>query len=205
MKVHYNLYLFVSVLFVVGGVFGILLVHALTLEQQQNVTEEVRQYVQSIYAGMGASPEAVFWSKFFFHLKWLVLILLLGITVIGIPGILALNFLKGALIGFALGILIKQYEWKGIFFSLVTMAPQNTFAVPALIMMSAASISFGLFIVRNRLLQQKGDLLPPLGALASTAIIILLLYAGAAFIEAYFSPAVISWAAPYLASQSDPH
>lgn len=198
MKVHFNLYLFVAVLFVVGGIFGALLVNALTLEQQQDLADEVGQYVQYMNVGVGSSAEEVFWERFFFHLKWLVLIWLLGVTVVGIPGILALNFLKGALIGFSLGVLIQQYEWKGIFFSFLTMAPQNAIAVPALIITSAASISFGLFIVKNRLLQQKGELLPQLGTLTSTALIMLLLFAGAALVEAYLSPAMISWAVPYL-------
>lgn len=197
-KIHVNLYLYVAVLFVVGGIFGALLVNALTLEQQQDLADEVSRYVQYMNVGVGSSAEEVFWERFFFHLKWLVLIWLLGVTVVGIPGILALNFLKGALIGFAIGVLIQQYEWKGIFFSFLSMAPQNAIAVPAMIVTSSASISFALFIVKNRLLQQKGELLPQLGTLTSTSLFMLLLFAGAALVEAYFTPAVIGWAVPYL-------
>ncbi|WP_240647380.1 stage II sporulation protein M [Paenibacillus nanensis] len=202
MKVHFNLYLFVAVLFVVGGVFGALLVNVLTLEQQQDLADEVGQYVHYMGAGVGTSEEEVFWERFFFHLKWLVLIWLLGVTVVGIPGILALNFFKGTLIGFALGVLVGQYGWKGVVFSFLTMAPQNVIAVPALIIASVAAISFGLFIVKNRLLGQSGELLPQLGSLTSSSLLMLLLLAGAALIEAYISPSVIGWATPYLSPQN---
>ncbi|MFD0586831.1 stage II sporulation protein M [Paenibacillus sp. GCM10027627] len=198
MKNHFNLYLFVSVLFVVGGIFGVLLVNALTLEQQQELASEVAGYVQQMDAGVSSSAETVFWERFFFHLKWLLLIWILGMTVIGIPGILALNFLKGALVGFSVGILIQHYEWEGVFFSFITLAPQNALAIPALIITSAASISFGVFIVKNRLFQQKGELLPEFGSFASTSVMMLLLFAGAALIEAYLSPAIIGWAVPHL-------
>ncbi|MFF2887673.1 stage II sporulation protein M [Paenibacillus sp. NPDC057967] len=202
MRAHFNLYLFVAVLFAVGGIFGALLVNALTLEQQQELASEVGHYVQSMQIGLGATAEDIFWERFFFHLKWLLLIWLLGVTVIGIPGILVLNFLKGALLGFSIGILVQQYEWKGIFFSFVTLAPQNAIAVPAMMITSAASISFGVYLVKNRLLQQSGTLLPQLGTLTSTAMIMLLLFAGAALVEAYISPSVIGWAAPYLSSRN---
>lgn len=202
MKVHFNLYLFVAVLFVVGGVFGALLVNVLTLEQQQDLADELGQYVHYMGAGVGTSEAEVFQERFFFHLKWLILIWLLGVTVVGIPGILALNFLKGALIGFALSVFVQQYGWKGVVFSFLTMAPQNVIAVPALIIASAAAISFGLFIIKNRLLGQKGELLPQLGSLTSASLLMLILFAGAALVEAYISPSVIGWAAPYLSSQN---
>ncbi|MBH5318029.1 stage II sporulation protein M [Paenibacillus sp. GSMTC-2017] len=198
MKYHYNLYIFVSVLFVVGGIFGALLVNALTLEQQQELSGEVKQYIQLMDGGVSSNEVDVFWERFFFHFKWLMLIWLLGITVVGIPVILILNFLKGTLIGFSVGVLLQQYAWKGVLFSLVAVAPQNIIAIPALVITSAAAISFGTYIVKNRLLQQKGELLPELGSFTSTTIIMLLIFAGASLFEAYISPPLISWAAPFI-------
>ncbi|GKU79623.1 stage II sporulation protein M [Paenibacillus sp. L3-i20] len=198
MKNNFNLYIFVSVLFVVGGIFGALLVNALTLEQQQELTAEVSHYVQLMNGGVASNEVDVFWDRFFFHFKWLMLIWLLGVTVVGIPFILILNFLKGTLIGFSIGVLLQQYAWKGVLFSLVALAPQNIIIIPALVITSSAAITFGLFIVRNRLLQQKGELLPQLGALTSTTIIMMFIFAGAALLEAYISPTIISWAAPFI-------
>lgn len=197
MRNHFNLYVFVSVLFVVGGIFGALLVGVLTLEQQQELAAELGHYVSYLDAGLVGDAKALFWDRFWFHFKWLMLIWVLGITVVGIPGVLALNFLKGALVGFAAGVIVQQYAWKGILFFAASVVPQNLIAVPAIIVVSAAAISFGLFVVRNRLLQHKGELLPQFGSLTSTVIIVLLLLAGAAWLEAYISPALLGWVAPY--------
>lgn len=199
-KNQLSLYVFVSVLFVVGVIFGALMVNALTLEQQQELAQDVNQYVQLMNAKIGAGEAHAFWERFFFHSKWLLLLWLLGITVVGIPGVLALNFLKGALVGFSVGTLINQYAWKGVLFSLVSIAPQNIIAVPAMIIMSAAAISFSMFVIKNRLLRQKGELAPQLGSYTSTAVLMLILFAGAALLETFISPALIALVTPLLSS-----
>ncbi len=199
-KNQLSLYVFVSVLFVVGVVFGALMVNALTLEQQQDLAQDVNQYVKLMNDGVGMGEAQSFWERFFFHMKWLLVLWILGITVVGIPGVLALNFLKGALVGFSVGTLINQYAWKGVLLSLVSIAPQNIIAVPAMIIVSAAAITFSMYVVKNRLLQQKGELAPQLGAFSSTAVLMLIVFAGAALFEAYISPSLISWVTPLISS-----
>jgi len=66
MKDQLTLYVFVSVLFVVGVVFGVLLVGALTFDQQQNLAGDVQQLVQRIQEGMGADGSESFWERVFF-------------------------------------------------------------------------------------------------------------------------------------------
>lgn len=200
MKNSMTLYVFVSVLFVVGAVFGALMVNALTFEQQQDLAHDLEQYIRLMNAGIGADEAYSFWERAVFHAKWMFLIWLLGITVVGLPGVLALNFLKGALVGFSIGTLINQYAWKGVLFSLVSIAPQNIIAIPAMIVASVAALTFSLYVVKNRILQQKGTLAPELAAFTSTALLMLMILAGAALFEAYVSPALISWASPLLSS-----
>lgn len=198
MKSQLHLYLFVSVLMGAGALFGALLVGALTLEQQQNLAAEMSRYMGA--AGNGFSPDARewFWDKFFFYFKWLMLIWVLGITVAGIPGILGLNFLKGVLVGFSIGVLVQQYAWKGVLLFFVTAAPQNIIALPAMIMVSASSLFFGIYVIKNRVLSHQGELLPAFGSLVSSVVVALFLFAGAAFVEAYFSPQLLGWSVPRL-------
>ncbi|WP_240941064.1 stage II sporulation protein M [Paenibacillus sp. HB172176] len=198
MKTHLNLYVFVSVLFLVGGMFGALLFHALTFEQQQDLTAELQRYMDISGTGIGMSETEIFWNRFFFHMKWIILIGVLGVTVIGSPGILILNFLKGTLVGFSVGAIVSEYAWKGILIAMAAVAPQNVVIVPAIIITSGAAISFSLFLIKHRLLQKGGELMPQLGSLASTVILMLLLLAGVSLFEAYVSPSFISWAVSLL-------
>jgi len=198
MKDQLTLYVFVSVLFVVGVVFGVLLVGALTFDQQQNLAGDVQQLVQRIQEGMGADGSESFWERVFFHAKWLILIWVLGLTVVGMPLVLALDFLKGVLVGFAVGTLVSQHEWNGLLFSLVSVAPPNLIVVPALLIASVSAVSFSLYMVRNRIMGRYGTLGAPFLSHTSTAVAMILVIAGAALIEAFVSPSLLKWAAPLL-------
>ncbi|MFD1955806.1 stage II sporulation protein M [Paenibacillus thailandensis] len=203
MPQSYNvtLLIFVAVLFVVGAVFGGLMVHALTLEQQEDLADEVARYIGQFGSNAAAAGDSdAFWSRLLFHGKWLLLVWVLGVTVVGVPFVLALDFLKGALVGFAVGTLVSEHSWKGVLLSLVSVAPPNLITVPAILMASVASLSFSLYVVNNRLLRQRGPLAPQLISFTASTAIMLALLAGAALLETYVSPVLIGWVAPMFAS-----
>lgn len=193
-----TLYIFVSVLFVVGAVFGALLVSALTFDQQQKLATEVGQFALRLQEGAAQNGADAFWERALFHAKWLVLVWVLGITVVGMPLVLALDFLKGVLVGFAIGTLVSQHEWKGLLFALVSVAPQNLIVVPALLIASVSALSFSLFIVKDRLIGSSGTLAQPLLSHTSTVVAMVLVIGAAALVEAFVSPGLLRWAAPLL-------
>lgn len=112
MKEQTPLYIFVAVLFLVGVVFGALIVSALTLDQQQELGDYMGNFFVTVdQQGLPAAPDS-YWSIAALNLKWVGLIWILGLSVIGLPGILILDFLKGVLIGFTVGCLVSQYSWR---------------------------------------------------------------------------------------------
>lgn len=199
MKDQLTIYVFVAVIFAVGVVFGALLVNALTLGQQQDLAVYVQKFAER--AGKGMLPENAlsFWDRFLFHGKWLLLIWVLGLTVIGMPLVLALDFMKGVLVGFAVGTLVSQYSWKGLLFSLVSVAPPNLLVVPALLIASVSALSFSLYIVRNRFLSRYGTLGQPFLSHAAAFAALLVIIAAASAVETFLSPVMVKWVAPLLA------
>ncbi len=201
------LYLFVCILFVMGVVFGALLVNALTLQQKH----DVGQYVNTFLAGIGGEGEAggeavrstvsgagAVWDAFGAHARWVFFIWILGLSVVGVPLILLLDFLKGVLIGFTVGYLAGQWSWDGIVFAIVSVAPQNLVVVPAIIVASVASISFSLLLVRSRLLHRTGTVKQPLASFSLTALLLTGLMLAVSLFEVYVSPGLLEWAAPML-------
>ncbi|MBB3109208.1 stage II sporulation protein M [Paenibacillus phyllosphaerae] len=197
-----TLYVFVSVLFVVGVVFGSLLVSALTLDQQQNLAKDVEQFVLRIQDGSSVEGSGAFWERVLFHAKWLMLIWVLGITVIGVPLVLALDFLKGVLVGFAIGTLVSQHDWKGLLFALTSVAPPNLIVVPAILIASVSALSFALSIVKGRLLGKAGPLAEPFISHTSTLVLMVMITGLAALLEAFVTPELLRWAAPLLTDAS---
>lgn len=191
-----NLYLFVGVLIAVGAVFGALLVNALSLEQQQSLSDELTAYLGGT-ASYAPSLEG-FRERLFFHLKWLVLIWLLGISVVGSPFVLALDFLKGVLIGFAIGLTVRHMAWQGVAVSLAVIAPQNLVIVPALAVASVSALRFAYYIGRERLFLGGGRLLPPLAAHTGVAATMLLVLAIASMWETFVVPHIVSGLARWI-------
>lgn len=147
-----HLYIFVSILFVVGVIFGAILVNSLSLEQQEELSRQIGQVFINIQAPIETST---FWSALWMYWRWIMIIAVLGISIIGFPLVLAVDFVKGVLVGFAVGTLVSQYSWKGAVVALAAVAPQNMIAIPFLLMASVASIAFALHVLKHRLLMPK--------------------------------------------------
>jgi stage II sporulation protein M len=191
-----NLYVFVGVLVVVGTIFGILLVNGLSLEQQQELRDEIGIYMTNIKDSDNVVPAVSFWESIMFYGKWLLLIWLLGISVIGLPLVLVLDFLKGVLLGFTVALLAQQLAWKGVFFFLVATAPQNALVIPALMIASVSAARFAYFVVKERLFKRNGQLLPPFLAHTAVCVLMLAMLSIASLYEAYLSPHVLERIAP---------
>ncbi|WP_106768058.1 stage II sporulation protein M [Paenibacillus faecalis] len=192
------LYVFVAVLFLVGVLFGALMVNALSLEQQQDLAGYLDHFFLTLHEGAG-QMQTSFGSIAALHLKWIGLIWILGLSVIGLPGILILDFFKGVLIGFTVGYLVGQYSWQGLLFALVSIAPQNLLVIPVLIMCSVAAISFSLFIIKNRLIMQRSrSVTKPFTSYIGLTFIMVLLILGVSMFETWVTPGMMQWVAPML-------
>ncbi|WP_379128916.1 stage II sporulation protein M [Paenibacillus sp. sgz500958] len=193
------LYIFVAVLFLVGVIFGALIVSAQTLDQQQDLGEYLGNFFMTVNEqGLPAAPDS-FWSIAVLHLKWIGLIWILGLSVIGLPGILILDFLKGVLIGFTVGTLITEYSWHGLLFALVSVAPHNLVLIPVLLVSSAAAIAFSLLMIRSRVLgQHKPSVARPFVTYTLLSLSMAILILGVASFEAWVTPAMMGWVTPSL-------
>jgi stage II sporulation protein M len=198
MKENVSLYVFVSVLFVIGVVFGAVMVNALSLEQKQEMSRHLGSFFQEVNGGMEVDKGLSFQQSFGMHMKWILLIWLFGLSIIGLPLILILDFLKGVLIGFTVGYLIGQLSWKGMLFAFVSVAPQNLIIIPALLICSVSAIAFSIYMIKNRFIQRKGSMYQPFMRYTSITLVMGVLLLGAAVWEGYFSLGLIKWVTPML-------
>ncbi|WP_040951277.1 stage II sporulation protein M [Gorillibacterium massiliense] len=190
--------IFIAAIFGTGVVFGAVLVSALTLDMNQELSRHLGNFFQSVDIGFGSDRSRIFWNIFGLNAKWILLIWLLGLSVVGLPIIFVMDFLKGALIGFTVSFLAAQYSWKGLLFSLVSVVPQNLVLIPLLIIGSVAGMSFSIYLVKNRVLQNKGQVLPPFVKYGLLMAVMLILAAGVSLFEAYVSPNLMGNVTPFL-------
>lgn len=197
-------YVFLAVLFLVGTVFGALMVNALSLEQLQDLSRYLKDFFATVNQNEQgfADPQAAstFWDSASLHLKWVGLIWVCGLSVIGLPGIFVLNFLKGVLIGFSVGYLVGQYSWKGLLFSLVSVTPHNLLVIPVLLVCSVAAMTFSIHMIKTKILATRPSdgMLRPLLSYAGLTAVMMLLLVGSATIETWITPVMMQWVTPML-------
>jgi stage II sporulation protein M len=200
MKEHMPLYVYVSVLFITGVIFGAVIVQALTLEQKQELSQHLGNFFQTVDQGIVVDKQHTFLQSFLSNLKWLALICLLGLSVIGLPFILFMDFLKGVLVGFTVGFMVGEYAWKGMLFALVSVVPQNLLLIPTLIICSVSSIAFGLQLLKNRFLRQQPNLPISFPKYMATTLSLSIVLLGVSFYEVLLSPWFMHWVTPMLTS-----
>ncbi|MFD2445929.1 stage II sporulation protein M [Bacillus sp. CGMCC 1.16607] len=185
-----SMYLFVLVLFLMGVIFGAVIVNSLSFAQKEDLFYYLNQFFSQMSDGKIAEASDLFRQSFLHNIKFIGLMWLLGISIIGLPVILILLFMKGMVVGFTVGFLVNQMGWDGFFLAFVSILPQNFIIIPVFIITTSVAVMFSLKMIQRQFLKKYGQPFLPLfknyiGALIMAAILI----AAAAAVEAYLSPA----------------
>ncbi|MDQ0219065.1 stage II sporulation protein M [Peribacillus cavernae] len=196
---HSSLYGFITVLFLMGVIFGAILVNSLSFTQKEDLFYYLSQFFGQVSQGKIISDHDMFTQSVAHNVKYIGLIWILGISIIGLPVILILLFLKGMVVGFTVGFLVNQMGWNGFLLSFVSILPQNIFIVPIFIVIAALSVSLSMKMIRRVFLKQDREPLKPIISryIFSLALSIVFLAAAGA-IEAYISPSLMKGVISFL-------
>lgn len=179
------LLIFISSLFIVGLLFGCMLVLFIPVDQQLELTDRLQQF----FAQLAHDPiESNLWSSIIQTLLISITIFLLGLTVIGTPLVLLFMFIKGALIGFTTSFIIQQMGGKGVVFVLYSVIPQNLIIIPVLILYSTSCIFIALYIFNNRILKFQGKLRPHILSYTAASLVMTLILVLASLYESKLAP-----------------
>lgn len=141
---------FIVVLFLVIGLFtGVLTVNSIRLSERQ----ELLSYINNFFAQISVrqiSNFAVFRQSLINNFQIVFALWVLGITIVGIPIILIIISLKGFIVGFTIGFIIKEMGFKGIIFTILSIIPQNILILPGIIIVGAMGVNFSIRILKNK-------------------------------------------------------
>ncbi|MGM0846038.1 MAG: stage II sporulation protein M [Bacillota bacterium] len=192
---HSSIYLFILTLFLMGVIFGAVVVNSLSFTQKEDLYFYLGQFFGELADGKIASSEDLFRQSFLHNVKYLGFMWLLGISIIGLPLIFILLFMKGVVVGFSVGFLVNQMGWNGFLLSFATVLPQNIVIIPAFIFIGAISVSFSLTLIRKIFMKLSPQLQVQMVPLLSKYILAFVLAIGviavAAGIEAFISPSLM--------------
>jgi stage II sporulation protein M len=184
---HLLLFIFITVLFSISVLFGAIVVQALENSQKT----ELYLYFNSFLSYIGQlelSDNTIMVEALGRNLKHLGILWILGLSVIGLPVIIAMVFIKGFSIGFTVAFLIEQYSIKGLQLAIATILPQNLIIVPVTIFVGVAGIVFSIQLIQNRIINEGKSLFARFIQYGIIIAISILLIVLASCYEAYVAP-----------------
>ncbi|MBM7713697.1 stage II sporulation protein M [Siminovitchia sp. FSL H7-0308] len=190
---YFSIYCFIMVLFVMGIIFGAIIVNSLSVAQKEDLFYYLNQFFGQVADGKIGKSEELLKISFFHNVKFVGLMWLLGISIIGFPLILILLFLKGVTIGFSVGFLVHQMGWNGLLLAFVTLLPQNLLIIPVYIFIGAISIAFSIKLIRKIFVRQGFSyrIVPEFARYFMSYIAVVAVITVAASIEAYAAPVLM--------------
>jgi stage II sporulation protein M len=123
--------------------------------------------------------------------KIVLAIWFIGLTVIGLPLILAAIFFRGVSLGFTLKFLIHEKASDGLAVGILSIVPQNLIYIPFLLIWSVIAVNFTMSIVKGiyftKSLKRQG-----LISYTMLMLVFLTLFFIGSVIETYLSPYLLS-------------
>ncbi|NLZ47689.1 MAG: stage II sporulation protein M [Clostridiales bacterium] len=113
---------------------------------------------------------------------------ILGLTIIGIPAILIIDIIKGFSLGFSLTTIFYGLSYKGIWFTMLGILPQNIIYVPCIIVSSVLAMKLSLFKLKDRVNKQMNYNKSYFFDYSITFLIITLIMILGFIYEAYITP-----------------
>ncbi len=185
-------YLALLLLFSLGILVGAMAVHVLPEAEKTGLGEYMDVFFSDIERLSKLGSGAMFLDVWWLHAKTLLIVWILGFTIIGVPFILCILFMRGFVIGFTVGFLVQNFFLKGFAASVTAVLPHNLLMVPIYLSVCCAAISFSLYLIKKRnAASQK-----LLSAAANYTFLCVLLNAGAAVsavLEVFISPVLTRW------------
>ncbi len=189
LREHSSIFLFIVVLFLMGVIFGAIVVNSMSFTQKEDLFYYLSQFFGQVSDEKVAEKGDLFMQSFFHNSKFIGLIWVLGISIIGLPVILILLFVKGMVVGFTVGFLVSQMGWKGFMLAAVSILPQNLIIIPVFIIMASLSVIISLKMIKKQFMKKFAQPVMPLFKGYLIALLAAVIFISAASgIEAYLSP-----------------
>ncbi|WP_047979986.1 stage II sporulation protein M [Ornithinibacillus contaminans] len=160
-KDHATIYVFMIILFLTGIVFGAIIVNSMGFEQKQGLYFYLERFFGLVSTESTINNQDILKDSFYYHARYLLLLFILGLSVIGLPVAWLLIFLKGLVIGFSVGFMVNQLGTNGFLLASFSIAPQNLFVIPIYIVAGSLSMIFSIGLLR-KLFARKVTLTQPI-------------------------------------------
>lgn len=144
-----TLYIFTIVLFIMGIVLGSYLIYSLSGSQKQEILSTLNLFFSDIN-NLELNTQIAFREILYENIKYLLIIWFLGLSIVGMPLIFIIIYLKGLVVGFTISFFIFEMNWRGLLVAIIVIIPQNILIVPVLIIAGVSGVRFSISLIKSR-------------------------------------------------------
>lgn len=193
------IYAFLVVIFLMGAVAGSIAVNTLSGQQKSELMGYLQGFFQSLASDRNVTPQVVVKQSIYDNVgKTVGLMWLLGLSIIGIPLIVAIVFLRGFVLGFSIAFFVNEMVYRGLALAIVSIVPHNLIIVPAIILSAGAALSFSTAALVTLFGRRGYNMYSQFLRTTLLCIVAGICLVGAAFVEAYVTPALIQLLGRYI-------
>ncbi len=195
---HIGIFVLLGVLFVIGVVTGAIAVNSLGYTLKGELLGYLKEFLTVLTQPDKVQPTVALRNALWNNGRLILVICLSGLIVVGIPFILASVVFKGFIIGFTVAFLVQEMGIKGVILAFAAVLPQNLFAVPILLIISSAALSFALLIIRKRFFDKTRRIRVNIGYYLIVETLLGILLMATSLIEVYISPVFMKVLAQFI-------
>jgi stage II sporulation protein M len=183
-------YIFLSLILISGIIAGSITVNFLSDIQSVNLQRYISGFLANVN-DVSVDYSSIFFLSMSNNLKTAVLLILLGLSVIGIPFILAVILFRGFILGFTVAFLIEELGAKGLILSILSIFPQNLIILPCMISIGVTGLTFASTVIKNRTKRYQEDYRQVISGYMLLNLIFSFFLVISGLIEGYISPVFI--------------
>ncbi|WP_282804219.1 stage II sporulation protein M [Clostridium tetani] len=147
----------VTLLFIfIGIVLGIYSVKYINSVHSNELLNYFNNFINHI-GNNNIEYKTVFYQILKNNIPTIFIIWFLGMTLVGLPGILIIDILKGYTFGFTISFLINSNGIKGLWMVLLALVPQNIIYISCILVASVLAMDFSLNFVKERVNKTFGQ------------------------------------------------
>lgn len=196
-KVNKKTLLFFTLLLIIGIIAGSIFMAILSETDKKLVTDYFNNYISNIENNKLNYLESIK-NGLFNNLLYIIIIWILGISIIGIPIVTIMFFIKSFTLGFSIASIVFNYKLKGCLLNFINIFPHQMIYFLIYMLITTYSIFFSLKMINSIINKKNMDFKIMMNKYVKILIISVIAITIGIIIETFITPLLIKIIIPLI-------
>lgn len=186
-----NFLIIVSIIFILGLIFGSIYITILEDSEKKLIMDSVNNYFTSSSNINFDTQIEIFKNSLISNLLYFVIMWLLGLSVVGLPVIIIMTFLKSFILSFSISSMFAKYGFKGILAAILYIFPSPLISNIFAIILATYSLILCVKLIRAAFTKQNMNFKTFMGKYFFILLLSILISVLCSLIDAFISPYIL--------------